>query len=109
MPINKSVIWNNKSMYDIDLDRDFETEVKKLQSEQWNVYDELETLRKIFYNSGTAKDGHIQSQQMDKLETRLDDLERKIIQLKRQQRSTENTFPRPGALYESDQTTPFFD
>ena len=57
--------------------------MEKLTDEQWKVYGQLETLRNKFYNSGTAKDGNIQSQQIDQLETRFHDLERYINQLKR--------------------------
>ena len=72
-----------KSMYDIDIHKDIESEVEKLTDEQWKVYGQLETLRNKFYNSGTAKDGNIQSQQIDQLEKRFHDLERYINQLKR--------------------------
>ena len=71
-----------KSMYDIDIHKDIESEVEKLTDEQWKVYGQLETLRNKFYNSGTAKDGNIQSQQIDQLNKRYDDLEREIFQLR---------------------------
>jgi len=76
--------------HDIDIHKDIESEVKKLTDEQWKMYGQLETLRNQFYNSGTAKDGNIQSQQIDQLEKRFHDLERDIIQLKRQRRYSES-------------------